>query len=117
MPGVETFLPLMIDSVNKGLLDWTDVARLCSAGASNIFGLVNKGIIEEGKDADLVIIDRKKVWEIKASKLHSKCAWTPFEGRKLKGKIDSVFRGGKLAIDKGKLLAKPGQGKYIAPER
>jgi len=117
MPGVETFLPLLIDSVNKGLLDWTDIARLCSAGASNIFGLVNKGIIEEGKDADLVIVDRKKSWELKTSKLHSKCGWTPFEGRKLNGKIDSVFFGGKLAIDKGKLLTKPGQGKYIVPER
>ena len=92
-------------------------ASFCSAGASNIFGLVNKGIIEEGKDADLVIVDRKKSWELKTSKLHSKCGWTPFEGRKLNGKIDSVFFGGKLAIDKGKLLTKPGQGKYIVPER
>jgi len=47
---------------------------------AEIFGLESKGKIEEGNDADLVLVDPEEGTEISGGDLHSKCEWTPFEG-------------------------------------
>ncbi len=44
-----------------------------------------KGNIEVGKDADLIIVDMKATRKIRAEELHSKASWTPFEG------MDAIF--------------------------
>ncbi len=86
IPGVETMLPLMLDAVNKNLIELKTVVNAMSKNIVKIFGLHNKGLIKEGFDADLTIIDLKKEWIVKSDKMHSKAGWTPFEGWKLKGK-------------------------------
>lgn len=113
VPGVETFLPLMANAAIEGRLSWEELTRLTSKGAAEIFNLKNKGAIETGKDADIVILDRKGEQIIKAENLHSKCGWTPFENWKLKGKIEKVFLRGALMVDMGELIGKPGFGAEI----
>ncbi len=110
VPGVETFLPLMVNAANENRLSWEELARLTSKGAAEIFGLKNKGEIKSGKDADLVILDRKKEWTIKAENLHSKCGWTPFENWKITGKVENVYLRGTPIIDSGELVGKAGFG-------
>ena len=112
MPGVETMLPLMMNAVNEGRLDWKELARLCS-GAAEIFGIGEKGRIEEGFDADLAVLDRKKGWVIRAENLHSKCGWTPYEGWKVKGGVEKVFLRGSLIVDEGEFVGRPGCGEEI----
>ncbi len=50
-----------------------------------MFDIPQKGAIEAGKDADLVLVDTTETSEISGAALHSKCDWTPFEGH------DAVF--------------------------
>ncbi len=79
MPGVETMLPLMLSRVKHGKFELARLMGAISEKPGEIFG-INKGRIEVGYDADLLMIDAMKETEIKAKHLHSKCGWTPYEG-------------------------------------
>ena len=80
VPGVETALPLLLDEVRRGNLTYERVRDLTAANPAEVFGVPEKGYIEEGTHADLVIVDPDDPREISGADLHSKCEWTPFEG-------------------------------------
>jgi dihydroorotase len=80
VPGVETMLPLLLEQARKGNLSYERVADLTARNPAEIFGLPRKGRIEEGRMADLVLVDPDAAREIRGADLHSKCGWTPFEG-------------------------------------
>ena len=69
-----------------------------------LFKIKNKGKIEKGYDADLVVVDLKKEFVVKNDELFSKSAWTPFEGLKLKGKVEKTLVKGSLLFDNGDII-------------
>ncbi|MFC6786646.1 dihydroorotase [Halobaculum halobium] len=81
VPGVETMLPLLLQEVREGTLDLERVRDLVAANPATVFDIEGKGRIVEGTDADLVLVDLEASREIRGDDLHSKCEWTPFEGR------------------------------------
>lgn len=81
VPGVETMLPLLLAEVRAGRLSYERVRDLTAAAPARVFDLPGKGQIAEGMDADLVLVDPDDPREIRGEDLHSKCGWTPFEGR------------------------------------
>jgi dihydroorotase len=94
MPGVQTLVPLMLDHVANGRLSLARFIDLTSAGPQRIFGLVGKGRIAAGYDADFTIVDLKKRWTVGHDWLASRCGWSPFEGMELTGKaIGTIVRG------------------------
>ena len=103
MPGLETMLPLLLNEVNKGNLNLIELSRLTAINPARIFRIRNKGVIQEGYDADLVIIDLKKEAKVDNSKLLTKCGWSPFDGRKLKGWPIKTFVRGNLVFDEGSI--------------
>jgi dihydroorotase len=82
VPGVETALPLLLEEARKGTLGYECVRDVTAANVAEVFDLPRKGRIEEGLDADLVLVDPDASVSIRGDKLHSKCGWTPFEGRR-----------------------------------
>ncbi|WP_435075502.1 dihydroorotase [Halorubrum sp. HHNYT27] len=80
VPGVETLYPLLLESVRKGELGLERVRDVVAANPASIFGIESKGVVAEGADADLVLVDLTNPREIEAGALHSACGWTPFEG-------------------------------------
>jgi len=110
LPGVETRVPLMLALAKKGILRYIHVQDMCCTLPAELFGL-KKGKIEQGYDADLAFYDVDNMVKVEPEMLHSKCAWTPFEGMDaifpkgvmLRGQM--IVRGGELAIEKfGKFL-------------
>ncbi|SNS99529.1 dihydroorotase [Sphingomonas laterariae] len=94
MPGVQTLLPLMLDHVAQGRLSLQRLVDLTSAGPQRVFGLVTKGRIAAGYDADFSIVDLKARWTVEESWLASKCGWSPFTGMQLTGKpVGTIIRG------------------------
>lgn len=79
VPGVETMVPLMLSLVKRDILPLNVLVRACAGRPAEVFGL-NKGAIEVGKDADLIVVDMGTTTTVKGEELHSKCGWTPFEG-------------------------------------
>ncbi|WP_458206810.1 dihydroorotase [Haladaptatus sp. NG-SE-30] len=80
VPGVETMLPLLLEQARKDNLSYDRVADLTARNPSKVFGMPRKGRIEEGRMADVVLVDPDETREIRGDDLHSKCGWTPFEG-------------------------------------
>lgn len=94
MPGVQTLVPLLLDHVANGRLTLQRFIDMTSAGPQRVFGLVGKGRIVPGYDADFTVVDLRKRWTITADWLASRCGWSPFEGMTLTGKaIGTVIRG------------------------
>ena len=59
MPGVQTLLPLMLDHVAAGRLTLERLVDLTAHGPQRVFGLVGKGRLAQGYDADITIVDLK----------------------------------------------------------
>ena len=82
VPGVETALPLLLEAARNGQIGYERVRDVTAANVAEIFGLERKGRIEAGAHADLVLVDPDDSVPIRGEALHSKCGWTPFEGRR-----------------------------------
>jgi dihydroorotase len=97
MPGVQTLLPLLLDHVANGRTTLQRLVDLTSAGAQRIFGIVGKGRIAVGYDADFTIVDLGAQWTVEESWLASRCGWSPFTGMRLTGRpVGTVVRGHKV---------------------
>ncbi len=94
MPGVQTLLPLLLDHVAAGRLSLDRLVDLTASGAVRLFGLVGKGRIAVGFDADYSVVDLKARWTVTGDWLASRCGWSPFEGDTLTGRpVGTVIRG------------------------
>jgi dihydroorotase len=112
MPGVQTLLPLMLDHVAQGHTSLQRVIDLTSAGPQRVFGLVTKGRIAAGYDADFTIVDLKKRWTVTDDWLASKCGWSPFTGMALTGKpVGTIVRGHRVMWEGS--LANQAQGEPV----
>ena len=107
MPGVQTLLPLMLDHVATGRLTMTRLIDLTSAGAQRIFGIVGKGRIAVGYDADLSVVDLKRRWTIEDDWLASRAGWSPFAGMTLTGRPVGTIVRGDVAMWENALAARP----------
>jgi len=113
LPGLETSLPLMLDAVNAGLLSLADIVKLMAENPAKIFRLDGRGAIEEGGKADLTVVDIKREHVIEAAKFHSKAKFSPFDGKRVRGKPVKTFVGGLLVMDEGEIVAGAGCGEII----
>jgi dihydroorotase len=109
MPGVQTLVPVMLDHVNAGRLTLARFVDLTSAGPQRIFGIAGKGRIAVGYDADLTIVDLKAERVIEDAWIGSKCGWTPFAGRRVRGWPVGTLVRGRLAMWEGELGPARGQ--------
>jgi dihydroorotase len=113
-PGVETMMPLMLDGAFSGRITLERLVEVTAANPARICGLPRKGAIAIGRDADLILVDPAGIWEIDEARMHSKAGWSPYHGRRLKGRIRHVFlRGTEIARD-GELLDAPKMGQHMA---
>ena len=85
MPGVQTSLPLLLNHMHEGRLSLERIVDLTSAGPQRLFGIMGKGRIVVGYDADFVFVDLKKQRVISDEWIASKCGWTPFDGMSVMG--------------------------------
>src|SRR4051812_30801164 len=102
MPGVQTMLPLMLNHVAEGRTTLARVIDLTSAGPQRVFGIIGKGRIATGYDADFSVVDLKARWTIEENWLASRSGWSPFTGMTLTGKPNgTIVRGQRVMWDAG----------------
>ena len=94
--GLETSLALGITSLVKpGHLSVVELIKKMSLNPAMIYGL-DKGTLNVGKDADLVIFDIEQCWTPET--YYSKATNTPFTGKELCGKVCMTICGGEIAF-------------------
>ncbi len=103
MPGVETSLPLMLTQAMQGKCSIAQVANWMSTAVAKAYKIPNKGAIEPGYDADLVLVDLNNYRPVLREELQTKCGWSPFEGWNLTGFPVTTIVGGEIAYERGKL--------------
>ena len=111
LPGVETMFPLFLYLAKKEKISFQRVISLLSRRPAEILD-IPKGKIENGKDADFIIVDLKDETKIRAECLHSKCGWTPFEDWPAIFPSHVFIRGEKL-IEDSTIQVKQGFGKFV----
>ena len=105
-PGVETSLPLLLAAVNEGRLSLDDLLARMVHNPRRIFSLPEQ--LETS-----VEVDEQARYEIRAADLLSRCGWTPFEGRQVRGRIRRVVLRGRDAYKDGELLVEAGYGRDV----
>jgi allantoinase len=110
--GTEYLLPALLSEGIKRGLSLNRVAALLSANPAKRFGLNSKGDIAPGLDADLVLVDPRESWTIRARESESTQGYTPFEGIELGCKVKATFLRGGLIYENGKVVGAP-RGRYL----
>jgi dihydroorotase len=103
IPGEETMLPLMLDAVNNKKISLQKVVECCCENPARIFEIEKKGFIKEGFDADLAIVDMNLKKKVENEKLFTKCRWSPFNGKTLKGWPVVTIVNGNIVYNDGKI--------------
>jgi dihydropyrimidinase len=115
LSGVETRLSLVYQGVVSGRLSlerWVDVTSTAPARLFGLDGL--KGSVRPGLDADLVVFDPGASRRLDASKLHSRCDSSPYEGQVVTGwPAVTLSRGEVVATDGEPADARPGRGRFV----
>ncbi len=109
VPGLETLLPLMVTAALEEKTTLERVQQLCCHNPARIFGLQGKGRLEAGFDADLVFVDLESARDVDESKLFTRCGWSPYAGKRLRGwPVKTILRG-KTVFDQGHVLGPSGR--------
>jgi len=117
VPGLEAMVPLFV----KGALDHgvslTWAAKLLAANPARHFRLDHvKGALETGKDADItVLVDRPEIYDAARSG-HNVVGWSPYNGIELPWTIAGTWLRGQQVFDGTRVLAEPGNGRFVRPE-
>jgi len=113
---IETTLPLMLDAVNNDKISLERLVEVFSTNPAQINGLYpKKGDILVGSDADVVICDMNKPFEIKGENLKTIQKITPYEGMKGMGLPIMTLVRGKVVYEDGQVIGKPGNGVFQRP--
>jgi dihydropyrimidinase len=114
-PGIETRMSLLYDGgVRTGRIPLNRFVELTSTSPAKIFGLFpKKGTIAPGSDADLVIFDPEKKHVLSAKTHHMKVDYSPYEGREVTGKAETVISRGRVIVENGEFVGRPGAGSFL----
>jgi allantoinase len=102
------------EGVGKRGYDVTLLARCLSEGPAKTFGIYGKkGALEVGFDADIVVLDPEKEWEVTPNSLLYLNKISAFIGLKGKGLPVCTICRGEVVAENGKIVGKKGFGQLV----
>ncbi|MET4619258.1 allantoinase [Arthrobacter sp. 2762] len=115
--GLESVVPALLTAVNQGKLTLPQLTRAISLRASQVFGLVSKGEVREGADADFILVDMDRSGVIDPGRQHSvsREAAKLWAGRLMRGAVVATYVRGRIVAKDGKVLGQPGFGQLVRP--
>ena len=102
LPSIQQSLPVLLTIAHEEEIPLGRIASAFSEKAADLYAL-NRGKIQKGYEADIVIFDYEKEFTVKAEDQYSKCGWTPYEGVTLRGVIETVFIDGNVVLKNGRI--------------
>ena len=86
LPAVENSLALMLNEAHHGRCTLQQIVHWMGDAPARAWDLVDKGRIEVGYDADLVLVDLEARHTVRNSEQITKCGWSPWDCVELVGK-------------------------------
>lgn len=110
LPAVENYFSLLLDRASRSECTWSQIASWTSDAPARVWGIVGKGRIEVGYDADLVLVDPNLKKTIRNEEQFTKTKWSPWNGVTLTGWPVRTILGGKTVFENGKIVStEPGK--------
>ena len=113
--GVEDRMSVIWEKgVESGIISRTQFVAVTSTNAAKVFNVYpQKGVIQVGSDADIVVWDPNASRTISAKTHHQACDFNVFEGMEVRGVADSVLTRGRVVKEEGRLQVERGSGSYV----
>lgn len=114
-PGVQERIPVMFsEGFMKNRITLPQLVRICCTNPAKMYGMYpQKGTLQPGSDADLVIIDPSVKHTFTASDIKGASDYTCYEGMELTGDIELVMQRGNIIVRDREFLGKRGGGRYL----
>jgi len=93
-------------------LSYRRIAELTSWNPAQRYGLLAKGTIGVGYDADFCLVDPSASWTVHAEDSESTQEYTPFEGFELGARVTDTWVRGQQVLTDGVITGEP-VGRYL----
>ncbi len=111
--GAETFGPVMLDALSRGLTTVERFAEVMSTSTAKLYGLYpRKGVIRVGSDADLTLVDPAAVRVVRNEELVAKQPISAWNGYTLSGQPVAAVLRGEVAMRDGKVVGER-RGRFV----
>ena len=116
IPGLDTLFNLTYEvGVNGGKITLPHLVKMTCENPAKIFGLYpQKGVLEKGADADVVIFDPAIAHTIPDKNPYANVDYSLYAGRRCLGAPVVVIQRGQVVMENGEIKAEPGQGRFLA---
>ena len=111
--GIENRYPYLLSAAHDGRLTYERVVQVCAENPAKIFGCSQKGSIQVGKDADLVIYDPQMTVTGGPDIMHTACDHSIWDGYEYHGYPVQTYLRGKLIADHGIYIGQAGDGRFV----
>ena len=113
LPGIDTTLALMLDAALAGRVALERVVDAYATAPAQQYGLARKGRLEPGFDADMALVDPDGGWEISDDTVVSRAGWTPYAGRRVRGRVALTVLRGRVVAQEGELVQPAPHGRFL----
>ena len=111
--AIAAMMGLLNDIVVEGRITKEKMCEVLAENPARLYGLYpRKGVLAEGSDADLVILDPAGKKTVTVSEQVSRCDYAPLEGMELTGTIDAVYLRGEKVAENGRVILE-NRGQYL----
>ncbi|WP_297503188.1 dihydroorotase [Thermococcus sp.] len=106
IPGLETGVALLLDAVNRGLITVFDIVEKMHDNPVKIFGITGRHF-EAGEEATFTVVDLNKEWTVKPGDFYTKARWSPWEEKRIRGKVVMTILRGRVVMEDDEIIGKP----------
>lgn len=103
--SVQYSLLALLDLWKRGELTLEEVVKVSSTNVAKRFNLTDRGTIEEGKKADIVLVNPIKSHTVTASDIKSLCGWSPFINHTFRCSVTHTVVSGVLKVKDGQIVS------------
>ena len=111
--GTEYLLSGLYSEGSRRGMSVNHMAQLVCKAPAERYGLLNKGDIAIGCDADIVLLDPNETFTVRAAESESSQGYTPFEGMELTGQVKTTFLRGNVIYENGNVVG-GAEGQYLS---
>ncbi len=117
LPLVQHALLSLMEHYHDGVLSLEKIVEKTSHNVARRFSVAERGFIEEGYRADLVLIDASRPCTVTDDSVLYKCGWSPFAGYTFRSTIDTTILNGQVVYEQGRVSEQPFLGERLTFDR